>query len=175
MPSDAKTLKELASIHEKFCSATAIKDQFRGTEVCVPAPCWDGELPQSHLHRLHHYLHCRCWLLWWGGSSSPPRLRALPVAMWFISLSHGVIFMWSWALYLVELADVTLHLLCYSSGFINVISGDTLSHDVKLTVCASCVALRLNFTVILIMIYDLSWMSLWIVVFVRNHLVHSSW
>jgi hypothetical protein len=26
-------------------------------------------------------------------SSSPPRLSALPVAMWFISLSHGVIFM----------------------------------------------------------------------------------
>jgi hypothetical protein len=23
----------------------------------------------------------------------PPRLRALPIAMWFISLSHGVIFM----------------------------------------------------------------------------------
>jgi hypothetical protein len=54
--------------------------------------------PQSHLHRLHHHLHRRCWLPWWGGSSSPPRLRALPVAMWFISLSNGVIFMWSWAL-----------------------------------------------------------------------------
>jgi hypothetical protein len=109
------------------------------------------------------------------GGSSPPRLRALPVAMWFISLSQGVIFMWSWALYLFELVDVTLHLLCYSSGFISVISGDTLSHDVKLTVCASCVALRLKFTVILIMSYDLSWMSLWIVVFVWNHLVHSRW
>jgi hypothetical protein len=95
--------------------------------------------------------------------------------MWFIPLSHCVIFMWSWALYLVELVDVTLHLLCYSSGFILVISGDTLSHDVKLTVCASCVALRLNFTVILIMSYDLSWMSLWIVVFVWNRLVHSRW
>jgi hypothetical protein len=81
--------------------------------------------------------------------------------MWFISLSHGVIFMWSWALYLVELVDVTLHLLCYSSGFISVISRDTLSHDVKVTVCALCVALRLNFTVILIMSYNLSWMSLW--------------
>jgi hypothetical protein len=62
---------------------------------------------------------------------------------------------------LVELVDVTLHLLCYSSAFINVISGDTLSHDVKLTVCASCVALRLKFTVILIMSYYLSWISLW--------------
>jgi hypothetical protein len=27
--------------------------------------------------------------------------RDLPVAMWFTSLSHDVIFMWSWALYLV--------------------------------------------------------------------------
>jgi hypothetical protein len=83
--------------------------------------------------------------------------------MWFISLSHGMIFMWSWALYLVELVDVTLQLLCYSSGFILVISGDTLSHDVMVIVCALCVSLRLNFTVILIMSYDLSWMSIWIV------------
>jgi hypothetical protein len=57
-----------------------------------------GNCPRSHLHRLHRHLHRRCWLPWWGGSSSPPRLRALPIAMWFISLSHGVIFMWSWAL-----------------------------------------------------------------------------
>jgi hypothetical protein len=35
-----------------------------------------------------------------------------------------------------------------------------MSHDVKLTVCTSCVALRLKFAVILIMSYDLSWMSL---------------
>jgi hypothetical protein len=63
-------------------------------------------------------------------------------------------------MYLVELVDVTLHLLCYSSGFISVIFGDTLSHDVKVTVCVLCVSLRLKFTVILIMIYDLSWMSL---------------
>jgi hypothetical protein len=66
-------------------------------------------------------------------------------------------------LYLVELVDVTLHLLCDSSGFISVISEETLSHDVKVTVCALCVSLRQNFTVILIMSYDLSWMSLLIV------------
>jgi hypothetical protein len=48
----------------------------------------------------------------------------------------------------------------YSNGFILVISRDTLSHDVKVTVCALCVSLRLNFAVILIMSYDLSWMSL---------------
>jgi hypothetical protein len=28
-----------------------------------------------------------------GGSSSPLGLRALPIAMWFTSLSHDVIFM----------------------------------------------------------------------------------
>jgi hypothetical protein len=139
------------------------KTNFRGQKSLFRHPAGTGSCPQSHLHRLYRHLHRRCYLPWWEGSSSPPRLRALPIAMWFISLSHGVIFMLSWALYLVELVDVTLHLLCYSSGFINVISGDTLSHDVKVTVCALCVSLMLNFTVILIMSYDLSWMSLWIV------------
>jgi hypothetical protein len=38
--------------------------------------------------------------------------------MWFISLSHGVIYMWSSALYLVELVDVVLHILCYSSALL---------------------------------------------------------
>jgi hypothetical protein len=42
---DAKTLEEEASIHEKFHSATAIEDKFRGTEVSIPAPCREGELP----------------------------------------------------------------------------------------------------------------------------------
>jgi hypothetical protein len=41
-----------------------------------------------------------------------------------------------------------------------------LSHGVKLIVCASCVALRLKIIVILIMSYNLSWMSL------RNFGVH---
>jgi hypothetical protein len=48
------------------------------------------------LHRPHTHLHQSCYLLWWGGSSSPPGMRALPVAVWFTSLSHDVIFMWSW-------------------------------------------------------------------------------
>jgi hypothetical protein len=34
--------------------------------------------------------------------------------MWFTSLSHDVIFMWSWALYLVELVDIIIKILCYS-------------------------------------------------------------
>jgi hypothetical protein len=42
---DAKTLKESVSIHKKFHSAAAIKDQFRGTEVSVLAPCRDWESP----------------------------------------------------------------------------------------------------------------------------------
>jgi hypothetical protein len=145
-----------------------LKTNFGGQKSLFrdPAGMRNCNCPQSHLHRLHCHLHRRCWLLWWGESSSPPGPRALPVAMWFISLSHGVIFMWSWTLYLVELVDVTLHLLCYSSDFIIVISRDTMSHDVKVTVCTLCVALRIKFTVILIMSYDLSWMSLWILVFV---------
>jgi hypothetical protein len=34
--------------------------------------------------------------------------------MWFTSLSHDVIFMWSWALYLLKLLDVIIQILCYS-------------------------------------------------------------
>jgi hypothetical protein len=34
--------------------------------------------------------------------------------MWFTFLSHDVIFMWSWALYLVELVDAIIQILCYS-------------------------------------------------------------
>jgi hypothetical protein len=30
---------------EQFRSAAAVEDKFRGTEVSVPAPCWDGEVP----------------------------------------------------------------------------------------------------------------------------------
>jgi hypothetical protein len=43
--SEAKTLNRPFSIHEKFRSTAAIKDQFRGIEVSVPAPCRDRELP----------------------------------------------------------------------------------------------------------------------------------
>jgi hypothetical protein len=42
---DAKTLKDEASIHKKFCSAAAIEDKFRETKISVPAPYRDGELP----------------------------------------------------------------------------------------------------------------------------------
>ena len=45
LPPDAKTLNHPASIHEKFRSSAAIEDKFRGTEVSVPAPCRNGELP----------------------------------------------------------------------------------------------------------------------------------
>jgi hypothetical protein len=40
-----KTLNQSAFLPEKFYSASAIKDQFRGTEVSVPAPYRDGEVP----------------------------------------------------------------------------------------------------------------------------------
>jgi hypothetical protein len=42
--SEAKTLNQSVYIHEKFRSAAAIEDQFRGTEVSILAPCQDGEL-----------------------------------------------------------------------------------------------------------------------------------
>jgi hypothetical protein len=38
--------------------------------------------------------------------------------MWFTSLSHDVIFMWSWALYLVELVDTIIQILCYSRALL---------------------------------------------------------
>jgi hypothetical protein len=44
-PSDAKTLNQSVFSQIKFRSTAAIKDQFWGTEVSVPAPCRDGELP----------------------------------------------------------------------------------------------------------------------------------
>jgi hypothetical protein len=42
---EAKTLKSPAFVHEKFCSAVTIENQFQGTEVSVSAPCRDRELP----------------------------------------------------------------------------------------------------------------------------------
>jgi hypothetical protein len=32
---------------EKSCSSAAATDECRGTEVYVPAPCWDGEVPSE--------------------------------------------------------------------------------------------------------------------------------
>jgi hypothetical protein len=72
---------------------TAIEDQFRGTEVSVPTPCQDGELPPEP-----------------SPSTPSPSSLTLPTPMIrreyfspeaagstdsyvFISLSHGVIFM----------------------------------------------------------------------------------
>jgi hypothetical protein len=38
--------------------------------------------------------------------------------MWFTYLSHDVIFMWLWALYLVELVDAIIQILCYSCALL---------------------------------------------------------
>jgi hypothetical protein len=38
--------------------------------------------------------------------------------MWFTSLSHDMIFMWSWALYLVEFVDNIILILSYSRALI---------------------------------------------------------
>jgi hypothetical protein len=40
-----KTLKESAIFQKEFRSSAAVADEFRGTEVSVPAPCWDREVP----------------------------------------------------------------------------------------------------------------------------------
>jgi hypothetical protein len=40
-----KTLKRSAKFPEEFRSSAATVDKFRGTEVSVPAPCQDGEVP----------------------------------------------------------------------------------------------------------------------------------
>jgi hypothetical protein len=43
--SGRKTLGESAFFPEQFRSAATVEDKFWGTEVSVPAPCRDGELP----------------------------------------------------------------------------------------------------------------------------------
>jgi hypothetical protein len=40
-----KTLKESAKFPEQFRSSAAAVDEFWGTEISVPAPCRDGEVP----------------------------------------------------------------------------------------------------------------------------------
>jgi hypothetical protein len=45
IPLDGKNLKDgLVFFEKKSCSSAATTD-FRGTEVSVPAPCQDGEVP----------------------------------------------------------------------------------------------------------------------------------
>jgi hypothetical protein len=43
--SGRKTLGESAIFQKEFRSSAAAIDEFRGTEVSVPAPCRDGEVP----------------------------------------------------------------------------------------------------------------------------------
>jgi hypothetical protein len=40
-----KTLEESVIFQKQFRSSAAVEDKFRGTEVSVPAPCWDGKVP----------------------------------------------------------------------------------------------------------------------------------
>jgi hypothetical protein len=40
-----KTLEESAKFREQFRSAAAVEAKFWGTEVSIPAPCRDGEVP----------------------------------------------------------------------------------------------------------------------------------
>jgi hypothetical protein len=43
--SGRKTLKESAFFPEQFRSSAAVEDKFWGTEVSIPAPYRDGEVP----------------------------------------------------------------------------------------------------------------------------------
>jgi hypothetical protein len=43
--SGCKTLGESAIFQKEFRSSAAAVDEFRGTEVSVPAPCQDGKVP----------------------------------------------------------------------------------------------------------------------------------
>jgi hypothetical protein len=99
-----KTLKQSAFFPEQFHSSAATTDEFRRTEVSDPAPCRDGEVPPEpspsvsiavsavsiDLTAISINLVVSCDE---EGVVLPPGLRALPVAMWFTSLSHDVIFM----------------------------------------------------------------------------------
>jgi hypothetical protein len=40
-----KILNQSVFFEKKSCSSAAATDEFWGTEVLVPAPCWDGEVP----------------------------------------------------------------------------------------------------------------------------------
>jgi hypothetical protein len=43
--SGRKTLRESAIFQKQFRRSAAAVDEFRGTEVSVPAPCRDGQVP----------------------------------------------------------------------------------------------------------------------------------
>jgi hypothetical protein len=102
--SGRKTLEESAIFQKEFRSSAAAVDKFQGTEVSVLAPCRDGEVPSEPSPSVSITVSTVSIDLTaisinlvvsydGGGSSSSPGLRALPVAMWFTSLSHDVIFM----------------------------------------------------------------------------------
>jgi hypothetical protein len=40
-----KTLNGLVFFEKKSCSSAAATDEFQGTEVSIPTPCQDGEVP----------------------------------------------------------------------------------------------------------------------------------
>jgi hypothetical protein len=81
-----------------------VEDKFQGTEVSVPAPCLDGEVPPEPYPSVSITVSAVSIDLTAisinltvsydeEGVVLPPGLRALPVAMRFTSLSHDVIFM----------------------------------------------------------------------------------
>jgi hypothetical protein len=45
--SGRKTLRESVKFPEQFRTSATAADEFRGTEVSIPAPCRDGEVPSE--------------------------------------------------------------------------------------------------------------------------------
>jgi hypothetical protein len=89
---------------EQFRSTATVEDKFWGIEVSVPAPCRDGEVPPKPSPSVSIAVSAFSIDLTAisivvaasydeEGVVLPRGLRALPVAMWFTSLSHDVIFM----------------------------------------------------------------------------------
>jgi uncharacterized membrane protein len=89
---------------KKSCSSTATADEFQGTEVSVLAPYRDGEVPSEPSPSVSITISVVSIDLTAisiavaasddeEGVVLPRGLRALPVAMWFTSLSHDLIFM----------------------------------------------------------------------------------
>jgi hypothetical protein len=101
---EQKTLGESEIFQKQFSSSAATIEEFWGTEVSVPAPCRDGEVPPEPSPSVSIVVSAVSIDLTAisinlavsydeEGVVHPLGLRALPVAMWFTSLSHDVIFM----------------------------------------------------------------------------------
>jgi hypothetical protein len=90
-PPKVQTLNQSCFLRRSHAASPPPPMNFGGQKSLFRNPVRTRKCPRSNLHRrrrllrrlhqLHRHLHQRCCLRWWGRSSSPPGLRALPVAM----------------------------------------------------------------------------------------------